>query len=78
MLMLLFLFQISGDPESSYEKVREVAATRKRNTEQSLIDYMLRVHPKTYLFRQFEKRVREEARQAVGSLFISSSSTRFM
>uniref|UniRef100_A0A9J2PYN7 Transcription initiation factor TFIID subunit 8 n=1 Tax=Ascaris lumbricoides TaxID=6252 RepID=A0A9J2PYN7_ASCLU len=54
--------EISGDPELTYEKVRESSAQLKRNSEASLRDFMLRSHPSSSVFSSFEQRIRHEAR----------------
>ncbi|MFH4975973.1 hypothetical protein AB6A40_002682 [Gnathostoma spinigerum] len=55
--------EISGDPDLTYEKVREQAAQIKRDTEVSLKNFMLRIHPSISLFADFESKVRREAKQ---------------
>ncbi|CAI4220788.1 unnamed protein product [Auanema sp. JU1783] len=57
--------EISGEPDTSYEKVREMASQRKRDTETSLINFMLRVHPRTSLFRDYETKLKDEAAKAM-------------
>uniref|UniRef100_F1L4B2 Transcription initiation factor TFIID subunit 8 n=1 Tax=Ascaris suum TaxID=6253 RepID=F1L4B2_ASCSU len=57
--------EISGDPELTYEKVRESSAQLKRNSEASLRDFMLRSHPSSSVFSSFEQRIRHEARLIV-------------
>uniref|UniRef100_A0A0N5ALF0 Transcription initiation factor TFIID subunit 8 n=1 Tax=Syphacia muris TaxID=451379 RepID=A0A0N5ALF0_9BILA len=54
--------EIAGDPELVYEKVREDSAMLKRNTDVSLRDFMLRIHPSISLFGAYEQSVRKEAR----------------
>jgi hypothetical protein len=58
--------QVSGDPETSYEKVRELSATQKRDVDVALVDFMLRLHPTIPLFRDYEAKVLREAREKVG------------
>lgn len=53
--------EISGEPITSYRSVRERLAQRKRDTETLLVDYMLRIHPRTCLFSEYEERAKRDA-----------------
>lgn len=62
-------FKISGEPELTYEKVRDDFANLKRNSEYSLKDFMLRIHPSVSLFNSFENMLRRQAKQIVSFLY---------
>ncbi|CAJ0944320.1 unnamed protein product, partial [Mesorhabditis belari] len=55
--------EISGDPEISYDKVREYASEVDRESRKNLIDLMQRRFPTLCLFEKFHENVKEQAQQ---------------
>lgn len=54
--------EVSGDPDSSYAKGRELSAQNKRNVENSLKNYVLGIYPTICLFADYEQKLKQEAR----------------
>ncbi|VDN51515.1 unnamed protein product [Dracunculus medinensis] len=65
--------EISGEPELTYEKVRDDFANLKRNSEYSLKDFMLRIHPSVSLFNSFENMLRRQAKQILSQQILHGS-----
>uniref|UniRef100_A0A914US32 Transcription initiation factor TFIID subunit 8 n=1 Tax=Plectus sambesii TaxID=2011161 RepID=A0A914US32_9BILA len=56
---------VSGDPDSSYQKVRELAAAQRRNVDNALKNLMLSTSKSVPLFREYEESVRQAAKAEI-------------
>ncbi|GMS95495.1 hypothetical protein PENTCL1PPCAC_17670, partial [Pristionchus entomophagus] len=59
--------EISLEPDQSYERARELLASKKREAETSLSDFFLRTHQSTCVFQKAEERIRADARTMVNA-----------
>ncbi len=55
------MHQVSSDPETSYQKVRELSSKQRRDIDSALVDFMLSTHESIPLFRAYDERVRRLA-----------------
>ncbi len=61
------------EPDGSYERVRELAASSKRDVESTLVSFMLRLHPHYCLFPEYDQKVKQAAMSEVCMLIFFRS-----
>ena len=66
------------EPDGSYERVRELAASSKRDVESTLVSFMLRLHPHYCLFPEYDQKVKQAAMSEVCMLLLKLPLEKFV